>query len=156
MSCRFEPEVLRAAQDDQWSDSLRGHLLECDDCVTAASVAPWMTRFAKISDREHRLPDPQIVWLKAQLIQGTAEAARIARPITFIQMVSYLVVAGGWAALLTWKWDAVASWLRGFTPAGIMQNVARGESLSMSFFAVVFVLASMTVTLALHTIMAEE
>jgi hypothetical protein len=37
-----------------------------------------------------------------------------------------------------------------------MQNVARGESLSMSFFAVVFVLASMTVTLALHTIMAEE
>jgi hypothetical protein len=57
---------------------------------------------------------------------------------------------------MTWKWDAVAMWLRGFTPTGLVQNVARGESLSMSFFALIFVLASMTATLALHTIMAEE
>jgi hypothetical protein len=156
MSCRFETEVLQAAQEEQYSDALRRHLLECDDCVAAAAVAPWMTRFAKISDREHPLPDPQIVWLKAQLIQGVADAARVARPMTIVQMVSYLVVAGGWAALMTWKWDAVATWLRGFTPTGIVQNVARGESLSMSFFAFVFVLASMTVMLALHTIMAEE
>jgi hypothetical protein len=156
MSCRFETEVLQAAQEEQYSDALRRHLLECDDCVAAAAVAPWMTRFAKISDREHPLPDPQIVWLKAQLLQGVADAARVARPMTIVQMVSYLVVAGGWAALMTWKWDAVATWLRGFTPTGIVQNVARGESLSMSFFAFVFVLASMTVMLALHTIMAEE
>jgi hypothetical protein len=154
MSCRFESDVLQA--EGQWSDALRRHLLECDDCVAAAAVAPWMTRFAKISDREHPLPDPQIVWLKAQVLQGVADAARVARPMTVVQMVSYLVVAGGWAALMTWKWDAVAMWLRGFTPTGLVQNVARGESLSMSFFAFVFVLASMTATLALHTIMAEE
>ena len=154
MSCRFEADVLQA--EGQWSDALRRHLLECDDCVAAAAVAPWMTRFARISDREHPLPDPQIVWLKAQVLQNLADAARVARPITVVQMVSYLVVAGGWAVLMTWKWDAVAMWLRGFTPTGLVQNVARGESLSMSFFAFVFVLASMTATLALHTIMAEE
>lgn len=154
MSCRFESDVLQA--EGQWSDALRRHLLECDHCVAAAAVAPWMTRFAKISDREHPLPDPQIVWVKAQLLQNVADAARVARPITVVQMVSYLVVAGGWAVLMTWKWDAVALWLRGFTPTGLVQNVARGESLSTSFFAFVFVLASMTATLALHTIMAEE
>ena len=156
MSCRFEAHVLRAAQDDQWTDQVRRHLLECEDCVATASIAPWMTRFARISDRQHPLPDPQIVFLKAKLLQSTADAARVSRPITVIQMVSYLVVAGGWAALLTWKWDAVATWLRGFTPTGLVQNVAGGASLSMSFFAFVFVLASMTVMLALHTIMAEE
>ncbi len=154
MSCRFESDVLQA--EGQWSDALRRHLLECDDCVAAAAVAPWMTRFAKISDREHPLPDPQIVWLKAQVLQGVADAARVTRPMTVVQMVSYLVVAGGWAALMTWKWDAVAMWLRGFTPTGLVQNVAAGQSLSMSFFAFVFILASMTATLALHTIMAEE
>jgi hypothetical protein len=156
MSCRFEPEILHAVKEDRWTDALRRHLAECDECVAAVSVAPWMTRFSRISDREHRLPDPQLVWLKARLLQGSADVARVSRPMNVVQIVAYLVVAGGWAALLTWKWAAVATWLRGFTPIGMMHNVTRGESLSLSFFAFVFVLASMTVMLALHTIMAED
>jgi hypothetical protein len=154
--CRFEADVLRAAQDDRWTDTLRRHLTECDDCVATASVAPWMTRFARISDREHILPDPQIVWLKARLLQGSADVARVSRPMNVLQFLSYLVVAGGWAALLTWKWDAVQSWMKGLTPTGMVQNLATGQSLSMSFFALLVVLATMTVTLALHTILAEE
>jgi hypothetical protein len=154
--CRFEPDVLRAAQDDRWTDALREHLVNCDDCVTAVSVAPWMSRFARISDREHILPDPQIVWLKAQLLQVSADVARVSRPLNFLQMVAYLVVAGGWAALLTWKWDAVAHWLNGLTPKGMLENMAAGQSLSMSFFALLFALATMTVSLALHQILAED
>lgn len=154
--CRFEADVLRAAQDDRWTDALRRHLGECDECVATASVAPWMTRFARISDREHILPDPQIVWLKARLIQGTADVARVSRPLNALQLIAYLVVAGGWATLLTWKWDAVEAWMKGLTPTGMVQNMATGQSLSMSFFALLLVLATMTVTLALHTILAEE
>lgn len=155
-SCRFEAEVLRAAQEDRWSDTLRNHLAGCDQCVAAASVAPWMSRFARISDREHILPDPQIVWLKAQLLQGTADVARVSRPMNVLQMVAYLIVAGGWAALLTWKWEAIQTWINGLTPTGMVQNIATGRTLSMSFFALVIILATMTVTLALHTILAEE
>ena len=154
--CRFELDVLRAAQDDRWSDALRRHLGECDECVATAAVAPWMTRFARISDREHILPDPQIVWLKAQLLQGSADVARVSRPLNVLQLVAYLVVAGGWAALLTWKWAAVQAWVKGLTPTGMVPNMATGQSLSMSFFALLLVLATMTVTLALHTILAEE
>lgn len=152
-ACRFEADVLRAAREDRWSDNLRGHLAECDECAMTASVAPWMTSFARIGDREHRLPDPSIVWLKAKLMQGTVDAARASRPLTIAQLVSYLVVAGGWATVLTWKWDAIEKWMHGLTPTGIVGGT---HSLSMSFFAIVFVLASMTVMLALHTIMAEE
>jgi hypothetical protein len=156
MSCRWEHDVLAAAKQDRWPEGLRAHLLECDECVAAASVAPWMSRFAKISDREHPLPDPALVFLKAQLMHASADVARVARPITVVQLIAYLVVAAGWATLLTWKWDAIALWLRGFTPTGLVQNVTSGQTLSMSFFAGVFVLASMTAMLALHTIMAEE
>ena len=154
--CRFEAAVLRAAEDDRWTDELRRHLGECDECVATASVAPWMSRFARISDREHILPDPQIVWLKAQLLQGTADVARVSRPLNVLQLVAYLVVAGGWAALLTWRWDAVQAWMKGLTPTGMVQNMATGQSLSMSFFGLLVVLATMTVMLALHTILAEE
>lgn len=154
--CRFEADVLRAAEDDRWTDALRRHLAACDDCVATASVAPWMSRFARISDREHILPDPQIVWLKARLLQGAADVARVSRPLNALQLIAYLVVAGGWAALMTWKWDAVQKWLGGLTPKGMVENMAAGQSLSMSFFALLIVLATMTVTLALHTILAEE
>ena len=156
MNCRYEPDVLHAVKEDRWNESLRAHVTECADCAAAAAAAPWMTRFARLSDREHVLPDPSIVWLKAQLLQGTADAARAARPMTIAQLYAYFVVASGWAAVLTWKWSAVQAWLRNFTPTGLVSTAARAESLSLSFFAIVFVLATTTVTLALHTILAED
>jgi hypothetical protein len=152
-ACRWEADVLRAAREDRWPDNLRRHLTECDDCAMTASVAPWMTSFARIGDRDHRLPDPSILWLKAKLLQGSAEASRITRPLTIVQLVAYLVVAGGWAAVLTWKWDALGKWVHGLTPTGVIWNAS---ALSMSFLGVVFVLAAGTVMLALHTILAEE
>jgi hypothetical protein len=155
-ACRYETAVLRATANDDWSEELRAHLGTCDDCVAAVSVAPWMGAFARMSDRQHILPDPSLVWLKAKLLQGTADASRAARPLDALQLIAYAVVAGGWAALLTWKWDAIETWLRGLTPSALVVSAARAETLSMSFFAVLFVLASMTVMLALHTILAEE
>ncbi len=155
-ACAHEAGILRAASEDRWTDELREHLLECDDCVAAMSVAPWMTRFSRMSDRDHILPDPAVVWLKAKLLQGSADAARASRPLDFAQFAAYGVVAAGWAALLTWKWDAVRAWMGGFTPATIVTHAARAGTLSMSFFALVFVLASFTVMLGLHTILAEE
>jgi len=156
-ACRFEAQIVEAAERDQWTTLLREHLTECDDCIAAASVAPWMRRFAHTGDREHRLPDPSIVYLKAKLVQGGRDVRRVSRPMDVVQMLSYLIVAGGWASLLTWKWKAVELWIRSFTPSGILlQQSARTDSLSMSFFAMVLVLASITVMLALHTIMAEE
>lgn len=156
-ACRFEPLMIEAAEREEWTASLRAHLAECDECAAAAMVAPWMRRFAGLGDREHRLPDASIVFLKARLLQTGADTRRVSRPMDVVQMLAYLVVAGGWAALLTWKWAAVEAWLRSLTPSGILlQTAIRSESLSMSFFALVAVLASVTVMLALHTIMAEE
>ena len=154
--CRYEPEVLRAAAEDRWTDALRRHLTECDECIATATVAPWMERFAHISDREHILPDPSVVWLKAKLLQGTADAGRVARPLDVVQMIAYVVVAGGWAGLLMWHWPAVEKWMRGFSPSGVMTAAAQTGSLSLSFLAMVVVLGSMTVMLALHTILAED
>ena len=156
MKCAHETNVLQAAAEDRWTEALRGHVSECADCAAAAAAAPWMVRFSRMSDRERRLPDPSIVWLKAQLMRGTADAARASRPITIAQLVAYCAVAGGWAAVLTWKWNAVMTWMSSFTPRGLVHTAARAESLSLSFFGIVFVLASTTVLLALHTILAEE
>ena len=155
-ACHLQAEITRAAANDRWTDALEQHLGECRDCAAAAAVAPWLERFSKISDREHILPDPGLVWLKAQLLQGNVDAARATRPLNVAQFAAYGLVAAGWAALLTWKWAAIERWLHGFTPAGLVSSAASAESLSLSFFGTVIVLASVTIMLALHTVLAEE
>jgi hypothetical protein len=155
-ACRFEPNVLRAVREDRFTDSLRAHVADCDHCAAAMSVEPWLAEFSRIDPREHMLPDPSVLWLKAKLLQNSADVRRVTRPMDAAQLIAYVVVAGGWAAMLTWRWSAVEEWLHGFTPDTLVTNVARAESLSVSFFAILFVLASMTVMLAMHTILVED
>ena len=155
-ACRYERDVLRATEEDRWTDALRAHVGQCEECAAAMSVAPWIDRFAAIETREHPLPDPAVVYLKAQVLRGNVAVERAARPMRMFHFVAYFLVAAGWAGLLTWKWDALQQWLLSFSPAHALAGAANGPQLSVTFFLAVLVLSSMTIVLALHTIVAEE
>jgi hypothetical protein len=158
-ACRFEPDVIRAAASGEWTASLREHLATCADCAAASEVGPWMEEFARIDDREHVLPDPAVLWLKAKLMQSNAAMQRAALPITRVQIAAYLAVAACWAALLTWKWPAIQAWVNSLTPSHVMLASAGAQataSVSVSLFAGIVVLSSATVFLAMHTILAED
>ncbi len=155
--CRHEPQVRRAAADDRWTDALREHVKSCEECAIAAVAAPFMSRLARIDERQRKLPDPSVVWLKAQLLGGSAVADRVARPLNIVQFISYGVVAAGWAALLTWKWSDLQRWIGSLTPSGLAAGLSGGgASLSGAFLAGLVALATVTVMLAFHTILAEE
>jgi len=118
----------------------------------------WMKDFAVI-DQSRRLPDANSIWVKAKLLQSTAAAERASLPVTRVQVVSYLIVAGSWAALVTWKWSTLLAWINSLTPAHIILGAAGAEtarSLSLTFVMALIALASVTVILAFHTILAEE
>jgi hypothetical protein len=153
IGCQHEREILSAISEE-WNEQQRAHVAGCAECAAAARVDPWMKHFARINLRERGLPDPAFVWLKANLLRGNAQAARAARPLDVVQLLSYLIVAAGWAALLTSRWETIRQWMTSLTPAAIVQQAS--SSVSMSFITIVFVLASMTVMLAMHTILAEE
>ena len=160
-ACRFEPHVLAAIADDRWTESLRDHVAACDECAACVAAAPWMSELAGTTEREHVLPDPSMIWLKAQLLRSTTTVERVSRPITTIQMASYLIVAACWAALLTWKWSALQAWMESLTPHhvlfGTVAAPAAGNGpLTVTFFVTIILLASATVMVALQTILAEE
>jgi hypothetical protein len=158
-ACAYESNVIEAAESGRWSESLRGHVASCESCEAAVSVATWMADFSRQDDREHILPDPTVVWLKAQLLRQHATVDLVSRPMHLLQIAAYVIVAGGWAALLTWKWNAVEEWMLTLSPRHFVSGVAIStgtSSLSLTFFAVVIMLLSVTVMLALHTILAEE
>jgi hypothetical protein len=153
--CRREPDVRKG----NWSDELRAHAQTCPDCAAAAAISPWMTSFAAMPDREHILPDPSVVWLKAQLLRDIATADRATRPMTSLQTGAYLVIAACWAAVLTWKWEVIVIWLHRLSPGQFIIGAstdATASSMSMTFLMALVVLASLTIMVALHTILAEE
>ena len=155
-SCPFEPNVLEAAASGKWSESLRAHAASCADCAAAAAVAPWMSDLAKRDDREHILPDPAVLWLKAKLIQSSAAVERAALPITRSLMAAYLVIAAGWATLLTWKWSALVAWMNALNPGRLAVNTAGAATVSMTVLVMIVLLASATVMIGFYTILAEE
>lgn len=154
--CEQERFVRRAAAENRWTDALREHARECSDCNAAALAAPFMSLFARTDERQHILPDPSVVWLKAQILGATVAAERAARPLNLIQVVAYVVVAAGWAAVLTWKWADLQAWLLGFTPTHMVRGLSGASSFSLSFLVMVVILASLTVMLGMHTILNED
>ena len=59
--------------------------------------------------------------------------------------------ASGWAAVVTWKWNVVIAYFNSLTPAHIILGAAgaqTAQSLSLTFFAALITLASVTVMLA--------
>lgn len=158
-SCPFEPNVIDAVAGGTWTESLRAHAASCPDCAAAAEVGPWMASFAKQDDREHILPDPSVLWLKARLLGSSAAVERAALPITRVQIAAYLVIAAGWATLVTWKWSALMAWVNALNPGRIAQGTAAagsGQALSMTVLVTLVLLASATVMVAFHAILAEE
>ena len=117
-------------------------------------IDSWMKQFAAIEDREHILPDPSVIWLKAQVLQSAKAMERASRPITTMQMAAYGIIAACWAALLTWKWSALQAWADTLRPSQIV--LAHGSPLSPSFIATFLVLTAITVLLGMHTVFAEE
>ena len=158
-TCPFEPNVLHAAESGTWSEALRAHTRSCEDCAAAAEVSAWMGDFASRDDREHILPDPSVLWLKAQLLGSSAAVERAALPITRSLIAAYLIIAAGWATLVTWKWSALVAWMNALNPGRLVANSAGpsgATTLSMTVLVTLVLLASATVMLAFHTILAEE
>lgn len=154
--CRHEQHVVRAVTEDRWNDALRAHVPTCADCTAAASAAPFMRKLSRIDERQRKLPDPAVLWLKAQLLRSTVLADRAMRPLNFVQIAAYVAVAAGWAAVVTWRWADLQRWIFTFTPATMVQDMTSRSQLSITFVLAVVVLASLTLMLGLHTILAEE
>jgi len=156
--CPFEPNVMDAVTNDAWTESLRTHVASCDDCAATAEVGPWMARLAGLDERPHTLPDPAVLWLKAKLLRSSAAVERASLPITRLQIAAYLIIAACWAALLTWKSSALQAWINHLSPGHMILGAtgAEARSLSLSVLFALIILASATVGLAMHTILAEE
>ncbi len=108
-SCPHEADVLKAARAGEANESLRDHAAECARCRDLLQVVTFMKRLDAAEEKQARLPDPELVWLKAQVLARQAQKERALKPLVFVEAAGQAVAALAVGAFLTWKWPLVTA-----------------------------------------------
>lgn len=87
--CEQESAVIRAARAGKWDKSLESHAQTCPVCAEAMRVQAAMSSLIK-HEQIPPIPDPKLIWLKAQF----AERQRKSAIITRIAAVAYAALIG--------------------------------------------------------------
>ena len=103
--CPMEASVLLARRTGQWTEIHERHIADCSNCQELLKVAGFMNGIADNLRRDPALPDPALVWLKAQWIEREERQrrylARTAVRRTLMQagvvLVLLLLVLGIWS-----------------------------------------------------------
>ena len=110
-----------------------------------------MATVAKVDVPRTELPSPTVIWVKAQLMRSRVHIERVNRPLQLMHGLAYMLVAAGWAAVLMTKWDDVQALV--LSPASAISG---SVSVSAALIAAIVLLGSITLGVAMHTIIAEE
>ena len=110
-SCSQESAVARGVRSGQWSEPLQAHMRECASCRGVQEAAQWMQALAQGTAREAResLPDPQILWLRAQLSERQAAADRVHKVLQWVEIACVAAACAGLGMWLVWNWNAIGS-----------------------------------------------
>jgi len=104
--CFYEDAVAAAVRTGQWNESLATHLLGCAVCRGVHESSRWMHALAQNSQPQTDLPDPHVIWLRAQFAQRQAVAERTHKLAQWVEIACIIVVAAGVAVWLAWNWDS--------------------------------------------------
>lgn len=107
--CSEEGAVARAVRSGEWSESLKAHIRRCGTCRSVRQVAQWMHTLASESQMEAReqtnLPDPQVLWLRAQISERQQAAEREHQILQWVQVACAMVICAGLGFWLARDWN---------------------------------------------------
>jgi hypothetical protein len=117
--CVHEVAVNRALDSDDWPAELLQHVAECAVCSDLMVVAKFLQRQAELTAPEAPLPDPSLIWLRAQLKARAAASDRATLVIGVVHRVA--LACGALLAMLgiVRLWPQWKSWLMTLLPNSI-------------------------------------
>jgi hypothetical protein len=124
-TCEREPEMLAAAGSGGESADTRAHLASCARCREAVAVSAWMRRMANTSGESHALPDPGVLWWKAQLVRRWQAEREASAPVDAMHRAELWVGLLSLIGMIVWQGPGLVRWLTGAAPALDAVTVAR-------------------------------
>jgi hypothetical protein len=120
LPCAQQPDVLSAlAAGREGAALMAAHLAACPSCREQADAISWMRHMAAAPEPSHPLPDPGVIWWKAQLLRRW-QAERVASAP--IERMHWVELVAGFASLvvfLVWQWRALSTLVARAIPAGL-------------------------------------
>ena len=92
--CRRESEVLEAVLAGRISGDLAAHASSCAVCREVAGIAALIRQDFEQAQRCARVPNSEVVWLRAQMRAREAAERTAARPIVLTQALAIAALLG--------------------------------------------------------------
>ena len=115
-SCSQETAVARAVRTGEWSEALQAHLRDCATCRSVQEAARWMQALApgaQTGEAQRDLPEPQILWLRAQFSERQAAAERAQKMAQWVEVACVAAVCAGLGIWLAWSWNEIGGEIAG-------------------------------------------
>ncbi len=110
-SCSQEGAIARAVRAGEWNETLEAHLRECAICRGVQEAARWMQALAPAArlsaQSQDDLPDPRILWLRAQLSERQAAAERAQKVLQWVEVACVMAACAGLSIWLAWNWNGI-------------------------------------------------
>lgn len=119
-TCTAEPDVLTAAAGGApLPPALEAHLRSCPSCRDQVEAVRFMRQLSGAPPAAHQLPDPAVVWWKAQLARRWQAERAAAAPIERMRGIELGAGLLSLAVFLAWQWRALADMVARAVPAAV-------------------------------------
>ncbi len=114
--CSFEGKIAAANRSGQWSDELLSHLSDCQICEEVALISSYLSESAAApaSAAITHLPDPALIWSRAQLAARREAIERAMRPILWVRRFAFALAAVVVVAAIISAWPRIAAFFAEF------------------------------------------
>jgi hypothetical protein len=129
--CTQQPDILGAAADGRdLSPSLAAHLASCPSCREQVEAITFVRALADTPDMPHALPDPAVIWWKAQLLRRWQAERAASAPIERMHWVELAAGVACLAVFLAWQWSGLAAFVARAMSAGVSAASASPQPVS--------------------------
>jgi predicted anti-sigma-YlaC factor YlaD len=131
--CDKQPALLEAAAAGHETDSaVADHLAACPTCREAVEAVCWMRRMSETIAEPHALPNPDLIWWKAQLLRRWEADRRASAPIERMHKAELFAGLASLVGFVVWQWSGLTRTLSSLSLAGLAtsspQTTAGGAS----------------------------
>jgi predicted anti-sigma-YlaC factor YlaD len=106
-----------AAADHETDPALGAHLAACPACREAVEAVCWMRRMAETTAESHPLPNPDVIWWKAQLLRRWEADRRASAPIERMHKAELFAGLASLVGFVVWQWSGLTRMLSNVSPA---------------------------------------
>lgn len=158
--CAFEEKIAAANVSGRWSDELLAHVAGCRACEEVALISNYLSESAAASRPAitAELPDPALIWSRAQLAARREAIERAMRPILWARRFAFGAAAAAIVVAIILAWSRISGFFSGFVDSWRAHSAPSSAGQNGILLAVMaaFLLILVPLVFSLYTSWSED